>query len=157
LRELDKEYRVKRNETLRIKNETALSKLKELNGELISRKKVEFFIQNALAILRGQILRLPLLIISELRGEDYNKVHTIKLRIEQAIDSFLDELSERLEKAADLRAALAALEREEEGSNEQVLPAEAVQARQDAVARKKIAANETRRAKRRSKQQAHGH
>jgi hypothetical protein len=152
-RELDKEYRVHRNEILRIKKESEQAKLKRLNGDLLDRRQAEFLFNNALATLRTEILRLPTLICADLRELNYNKVFEIRRRIETTLDTFLSELATNLEKAADPRG-VAALD-EEEGGNGQDLSAEAVQAKKDALARKKIAANETRRAKRKSKQ-AHG-
>jgi hypothetical protein len=136
-----------------ILNEIARTKLKKLRGALLDRREVEFVVGNAITQLRAQLLRLPLLVASELRDLSYDRLFAIRTRTEKVVHDFLLEVSEALSKAVDPRA-VAELEREDEMGQDS---AEATRAKEDVAALKKKIANETRRAKRRSKQQAHGH
>jgi hypothetical protein len=143
--ELNETYLELRNRDMAACAQMREREAKRRSGDLLDRPEVEFLLGNALTVLRGQILRLPLLVVAELRGEDCNKVHAIRLRIEHALDSFLEEAAANLEKAADPRG-IAALEAEEEGFNGQDSP-EAARVKQDAIIRKKKIANAARRAK----------
>ena len=130
-----------------ILNEIARTKLKKLQGDLLDRREVEFVVGNAIAALRTELLRLPLMIAAELRDLSYDRVFAIRMRMEKVVDDFLLEASEALSKAVDPRAAIAELDAaEEDGVGQDSV--EAARAKQ-ALARKKSRANEKRRAKRR--------
>jgi hypothetical protein len=128
----------------------ARTKLKKLRGDLLDRREVEFVVGNAIATLRPHLLRLPLLIASELRELSHDQLHAIRMRVERAVDSFLEEASESLGKAIDPRAAIAELEAEDNVGQDS---AEVTRGKEDALARKRVIANEKRRAKRRKASQ----
>jgi hypothetical protein len=111
---------------------------------LVATREVEFVVSTAIITLRAQLLRLPLLVVSELRELSHDQLHAIRMRTERAVHAFLQETSAALSKAVDPRAAIAELE--EEDSNGEV-----TRAKQDALARKRSAANQKRRAKRKAK------
>jgi hypothetical protein len=69
---------------------------------------------------------------------------SFRMRTERAVHAFLEETSAALSKAVDPRSATAELE--ENDSNGEV-----TRAKQEALARKRSAANATRRAKRKAK------
>jgi hypothetical protein len=97
-----------------------------------------------LAGLRGQLLRLPLLITAQLPELSHNQLYGIRTRVECALDDFLEELNETIGKAADPQA-IAKLEEAE-------LDADAARAREEAAARKRDSDNAKRREKRKAKQ-----
>jgi hypothetical protein len=84
-----------------IQNEILRTRLKKLRGELVERREVEFVIGMAMAALREQILRLPLLVAAELRELSSDRVFAIRTRIEHGVHNFLEEASETLCKAVD--------------------------------------------------------
>ena len=127
-----------------ILNEISSLRLKKLRGELVDKREVEFVVSTAIITLRAQLLRLPLLVVAELRELNHDQLHAIRMRAERAVHAFLEETSEALIKAIDPRSAIAELE--EEDSNGEV-----TRAKQDALARKRSLANAKRRAKRKAK------
>ena len=83
-------------ENLRLANEIQRAKLGRLSGELVSKREVQFTVGFALTALRENILRLPNLVSSELRGFDRAVVHSIRQRVDQRIRRSLEELAESL-------------------------------------------------------------
>jgi hypothetical protein len=127
-----------------ILNEISSLRLKKLRGELIEKREVEFVVSNAIITLRAQLLRLPLLVVAELRELSHDQLHAIRVRTERAVHAFLEETSAALSRAVEPRSAIAELE--EQDSNGEV-----TRAKQDALARKRSLANQKRLAKRKAK------
>jgi hypothetical protein len=125
-----------------ILNEISSLRLKKLRGELVDKREVDFVVSTAIITLRAQLLRLPLLVVSELRELSHDQLHGIRMRTERAVHAFLEEACAALSKAVDPRSAIAELEENESNG-------EVSRAKQDALARKRSVANQKRRAKRR--------
>jgi hypothetical protein len=92
-----------------ILNEISAIRLKKLRGELVDKREVEFVVSNAIITLRAQLLRLPLLVVAELRELSHDQLHAIRMRTERAVHAFLEETSAALSKAVDPRSAIAEL------------------------------------------------
>jgi hypothetical protein len=96
-----------------------------------------FLVENALVLLRDQILTLPKLIAAELRDLSNEQSHRVRMRVESSVHRFLEQLAENMQAAMHAEEFLKKLEAEMTGKDN---------GDEDARARKKDAANEKRRA-----------
>ena len=107
-----------RIEGLRIQNAIQRSKLSRLDGELVSKREVTFALSHALMLLRSQILTVPGLVSAELREVDTQAHHRVRMRIEDAIHRFLEQLAEGMEAAMSSEEFFAKLEAELAGKQD---------------------------------------
>ena len=106
-RELDRE----RIEGLRLSNEIQRVKLQRLGGDMVDKREVTFALSHMLLLLRSQILTVPQLVASELRDLDTQAQHRVRMRVEDAIHGFLEQLAENMERTINSEEFIAELER----------------------------------------------
>jgi len=105
---LDRQYRIERNETLRLKNERERMLLEKAQGELLSRKDVERGLAFVLVAIRSKVLAIHRTWAHRLAGLDPPKVRETLWELELSLLSELRNLEhvtdpDRLEEeAADL-------------------------------------------------------
>jgi hypothetical protein len=131
-------------ESLRIQNEISRTKLGKLQGELVSKREVSFVVAYALTTLREHILRVPQLVSADLRGLDLVMVHGIRMRVDESVRRWLEELAETLCQAANAKDFFVELERDDDAVE--------TESQKEARERKKDAANAKRREKWQAKQ-----
>jgi hypothetical protein len=107
-----------RIEAIRIQNAIARSKLSRLDGELVSKREVVFALSHALILLRTQILTVPGLVSAELRDLDTQAQHRVRMRIEDAVRRFLEQLAEGMEAAMHSEEFIAKLKAELAGKTD---------------------------------------
>jgi hypothetical protein len=88
-----------RIEGLRLQNSIARTKLAKLEGSAVDKRRVTFMLSHSLTLLRSQVLTVPQLVASELRDLDTQAQHRVRMRVEDAIRRFLEQLSEGMENA----------------------------------------------------------
>jgi hypothetical protein len=131
-------------ESLRIQNEISRTKLGKLQGELVSKREVSFVVAYALTTLREHILRVPQLVSADLRGLDLVMVHGIRMRVDESVRRWLEELAETLCQAVNAKDFFVELERDDDAVE--------TESQKEARERKKDAANAKRREKWQAKQ-----
>jgi hypothetical protein len=100
-------------------NAIARAKLSRLDGEVVSKREVAFILGHMLLLLRTQILTIPQLVSSELRGAlDNTQAHAIRMRVEDAVHRFLTQLAEGMEATLHGEEFLAKLEAELNGKQD---------------------------------------
>jgi hypothetical protein len=105
--ELDRE----KIEGLRLQNAISRAKLQRLDGDVVAKREVAFILGHMLLLLRTQILTVPALVSSELRGVlDNVQLHNVRQRAEDAVHRFLTQLAENMEAAMHGEEFLAKLE-----------------------------------------------
>lgn len=107
-----------RIEGLRIQNAIQRAKLQKLDGDLVSKREVTFALSHALILLRTQILTVPALVSAELRDLDAQAQHRVRMRIEDAVRRFLEQLSENMQAAMSSEEFFAKLEAELAGKKD---------------------------------------
>jgi hypothetical protein len=103
---------------LRIQNAIQRAKLQKLDGDLVSKREVTFALSHALILLRTQILTVPALVSAELRDLDAQAQHRVRMRIEDAVRRFLEQLSENMQAAMSSEEFFAKLEAELAGKKD---------------------------------------
>ena len=142
----DPEIVAAKAENLKLANEIARTRLLAIRKDLLDRRQVRFVVQNALVVLRDNLLRLPGILAGNLRGLEPGVAHGIRQEIERRVRVFLHETTEALQKSVDPESVIADLE-----SDGQQDP-EVVQREADAAALERNRANAKRREKRKAKQ-----
>jgi hypothetical protein len=133
-----------KTEALQLQNELTRAKLQKLRGDVLDRKMVTFAIENSWALLRERIMQLPVIVAGELRDLGYER-NTVRLRVEAAINRFLTEVAESLERITNSDDFLAGFDGDDTVAE--------TEEQKDARERKKDAVNKKRREKRNAAKQ----
>lgn len=119
-------------------NEIAQTKLRRLRHDLLEKREVRFVVETMAVVLRQELMRLPSLVLAELRGMrlGHEQLFAIRMSADKTVRGALEKASVTLERALNPREAIAELVGEEGPSQKEI----------DAAARKKARANAKRRA-----------
>jgi hypothetical protein len=128
-----------KTEALQLANEVTRAKLRKLHGDLVERKEVQYVIAHALTTLRERILHVPQIVSADLRGLEHAQVHAIRMRVDESVRRWLEELAETLARAVHGEDFFAAMDADNNAETD---------AAKDARERKRDLANAKRRAKR---------
>jgi hypothetical protein len=124
-------------------NDISQTRLARLRRDLLERREVVFVVENALVILRQQVMRLPSLVCGELRRSSLSReqLFAIRMSMDNAAREFLSEVVAALGKAGDPQEAIAEIVDEPQPSQKEI----------DAAARRKARTNTKRRERRKVK------
>jgi hypothetical protein len=124
----------------RLANDIAQTKLRRLRHDLLEKREVKFVNETMAVVLRQELMRLPSLVMADLRGLHltHDQLFSIRMSVDKTVRSALAKASDTLQRALNPREAIAELVGEEGPSQKEI----------DVSARKKARVNARRRAAR---------
>jgi hypothetical protein len=127
----------------RLANEISQTKLRKLRQDLLEKREVKFVAETMAIVLRQELMRLPSLVVGDLRGLrlSHEQLFTIRTSVDKTVRCALDKAADTLERALNPRDVIAELVGEERRPSQKDI---------DAAARKKARVNAKRRAVRKA-------